>query len=74
MENESLQRGDLVEVDFGYQTKSVGIVTGRRFPPGWPPTWRGGRHHWHDTRMWVLVDGEELPVPLEQLTLLRRAK
>ena len=65
MHNSLYERGDLVEIDFGYQAKSVGIVTGRaqtdlmrRF---------GGR-------MWVLVDGEELPVPRDQIALLRRAE
>ena len=63
MKNDFFQRGDLVEIDFGYQAKSVGVVTGR------PEA-----DHWHNTRLWVLVDGDELPVPLEQITLLRRAR
>ena len=63
MKNDFFRRGDLVEIDFGYQAKSVGVVTGR------PEA-----DHWRDTRMWVLVDGDELPVPREQIILLRRAK
>ena len=62
MKNDFFQRGDLVEIDFGYHAKAVGGVTGR------PEA-----DHWRYTRMWVLVDGDELPVPREQIILLRRA-
>ncbi len=63
MHNSFFQRGDLVEIDFGYEGKSVGIVTGRPVSD-----------HWRNTRMWVLVDGVELPVPREQMVLLGRAE
>ena len=63
MHNSFFQRGDLVEIDFGYEGKSVGIVVDRP-----------SLAFWRNTRLWVLVDGDKLPIPREQIILLRRAE
>ena len=49
MHNSFFQRGDLVEIDFGYEGKSIGIVVERP-----------SLAFWQNTRMWVLVDGDKL--------------
>ncbi len=56
-------RGDLVEVDYGYGGKSVGIFM-RYYGPH--------NGHWA-SRAWVFVDGDDLPIPTTQITLVRAA-
>ena len=53
--------GDLVEIDFGYGDKSVGIFM---YYEAWA----------EDLRAMVFWDGEDISTPVVQLTLIKRAK
>ena len=55
--------GDLVEVDYGYGGKSVGIFM----------RYCGPHHDHRASRAWVFVDGDTYPTPTDQLTLIRAA-
>ena len=53
--------GDLVEIDFGYGDKSVGLFM--------------HYERWaEDLRAMVFWDGEDISTPVVQLTLIKRAK
>ena len=55
--------GDLVEVDFAYCNIGVGVFVKYYGPhnAGW------------EKRAWILIHGEQLPVPVAQISLVQRA-
>lgn len=55
--------GDLVEIDFGYNHRSVGLFVKYHGPhdAGW------------ESRGIVMIDGEHLPIPIDQIGLIRKA-
>ena len=60
-QNKYFNRGDLVEIDYGYSCRSVGVFMQYYGPHN---------GHWA-SRAWIFTDGESLPIPVDQIRLLR---